>query len=184
MKQAALLLALACAVPTAARAHEGKVLRSLYLEASADQLVVLAHLSVRGEDRQQALRGHVDLNRDGKLDAKEKAGLQELLATRALAGLVLEIDGRPVSVENMQAKLLLPEEEGPYELATHGTVPLPAAAKTIELRTAPDAEPLTLRLVPGKRRLVSKRGKLVAKGMREIEVGPGDSVVIELSTAQ
>lgn len=168
--------------PLAGEAHKGSVARNLFLEASETHLVVLAHLSVRGGQRRRALVTLADANKDGRLDAEERRGLRDQLAAQALSGLSLSVDGRQARLQDAQAKLKLPDER-PIEVAVHGELPLPAAAKQVVLRTTADLGALELRLLPGHRRLETSRARPGAEGLMVVKVGPGDEVVLSIRPA-
>lgn len=172
--------ALLFALPGLASAHKGTVHRSLYLEATETHLVVLAHISVRGEERRKALVTVADTNKDGRLSESEQARLRDDLAAQALAGLLLFVDGERVALPDAQAKLHMPEGR-PVEVAVHGQLELPAAAKQVVLQASKSAAGLDLFLLPGPRRLVSPRARPADKGIREAQLGPGDRIALEVS---
>lgn len=168
-----------------ALAHRGRIVRTLYLEPHGpSQMHLLVHLRMTGSKQRAALLLVSDLNKDGKLSEAERARVEQNLSARALDGLRLFVQGKPVVAPKMKAKLKLPPpkaSKAAIELLLHGVVPVPSGAVDLEVRTEPAAEPLGLAYVPGGRPLLEvqpKRGKLKKL------LGPGDAVRWRVSAAK
>lgn len=166
-----------------AAAHKGKVTRTLMLEAAAEhRLVVVVHLRITGEDQRRALMVMADGDRDHRLSRPEEARLEAHLGRRALSGLRLHVDTATVTLDDAQAKLRFPAE-GPVELMIHGTAPLPAAARTVTVRTGVAEDPVQLLWVGGARTGAVLRGRQRLVGRPEIPLAAGDRVAVRLGPA-
>ncbi len=171
-----LLLGLLLLVSTEAQAHKGLALRSLNLEVTETELVVLVHLKITGTRQRQALQVVADANRDGHLSPAERDVLRDRLALRALSGLMLKVGSSTVGLSKVQSKLQL-SADGPVEVMVHGVAPFAAADSEVTLRTTAKAEGLAVRAVPGPRRLkAASRGRPSRIGLYETQMGPGDEL--------
>jgi hypothetical protein len=163
----------------AARAHSGQVTRALALEPAGERLEVLVHLEIGGRARRQSLFALADADRDGRLSAAEEKRLETQLAARALDGLEVELDGRRVVLEQLDAKLAL-SAEGPTALMLHGTAALPATARALTVKTGVLGDPLTVVLVEGTRTLAAPpRGRRVADRV-QAAMGVNDRLTFRL----
>lgn len=163
-------------VSTGAQAHKGLALRSLNLEVTDSQLVVLVHLKITGERQRQALQVVADANRDGQLSQAERDTLRDSLASRALSGLKLQVGSSTVTLSQAQSRLQM-NTDGPVEVMVHGVAPFGTADFQVTLRTTARAEGLAVRTVPGPRKLKSaSRGRPARSGLYEAQMGPGDEL--------
>lgn len=127
-------------------AHKGRTTRNLYLEPTADHVVVLVHLKIGGAAQRRAITVLADQDRDRRVSASERTELERLLAVRALDGLRLGVGTATVSLANVQAKLQTPPD-GPVEVMVHARIDRPDGA--LRLTTARLGDPLTVHLVAG-----------------------------------
>jgi hypothetical protein len=150
----------------AADAHKLRVTRTVMAEAWDGGVL---HLVV-------ALKVPSGKPRQG-LSLIRRDQLEPVLSARALDGLVLLAGTATVALESLEFKLRLePDAAKPVELMIHGTTRIPAGVVDLALRTGSAGDPLTLRVLPGRRAVEwASRGRVKSGGFAA-ELGPADEV--------
>lgn len=125
--------------------------RAVFLEsAGARELHVLVGLRVPEGDARRSLEVLADRDLDGALSGPELRRVEQVLATRALDGLVLRAGTSTLALSGVEVKLKR-EPRGPVEVMLHAVASLPPAPVRLVVSTGPGGDPVDLVVVPGSR---------------------------------